>query len=142
MTLQAVRGAMATLTADALVAGGMAADRIYWQNVQESPPADGQPWAMVTISFPRLLLPTIGCRGQDAIRGTCLVRICWPKQQGTTAAEALALEVVKAWCGTNEAIPAAPAGLRTKLIEGPVPLPLTESPWAVFVVNCSFSGRG
>ena len=49
-SFQDVRGAMARLTGNALVAGGVLPMDQYWDNVRETPPAGI--YAVVSISFP------------------------------------------------------------------------------------------
>lgn len=142
MTLQTVRGAMEAVILDALVAGGLAAANVYWQNVQETPPDHGTPWATVTISFPRLVLPSIGCEGDDAILGTVGVLLYWPKQEGPAPAEAVLTGLVAAWCDLNHPLQANPARLRTRNQEGPTMTPPGSLPWATFSASCSFTGKG
>ena len=80
MTFQQVRGAMAKLTSDALVAAGVPFADQHWDNVGETPTKDAAgTYAVVTLAIPQVVTETIGCDGADAIIGSCNVLLYTPK---------------------------------------------------------------
>ena len=79
MSIQDVRGAIAKLTSDALVAAGVPFADQHWDNVTETPSKDAAgTYAAVSISFPQVVTETIGCDGAEAIIGSCNVLLYSP----------------------------------------------------------------
>jgi hypothetical protein len=151
-TFQDVRGAMAKLTSEALVANGEPwgiafADQSF-DNAQETPSKDAAgAYAKINISFPQVLEETIGTDGVEAIIGSCNVLIYTPKGQGMKPAENAMQSVIKAWTAENaKRVPAAPAvggktvvSLRTRNINGPNALAPDERPHQVTQLSCAFT---
>ena len=143
MSFQQVRGAMAKLTSDALVAAGVPFADQHWDNVTEKPSKDAAgTYAAVSISFPQVVTETIGCDGAEAIIGSCNVLLYSPKRQGMKPAEDIMQAVMKAWVkvnkgGSNE----GGVYLRTRNVNGPNPLAPDERPHQVTSLSCAFTAR-
>jgi hypothetical protein len=143
MTIQDVRGAIAKLTSDALVAAGIPFADQHWDNVGETPGKDAAgTYAAVSISFPQVVTETIGCDGAEAIIGSCNVLLYSPKRQGMKPAEDIMQAVMKAWVkvnkgGSNE----GGVYLRTRNVNGPNPLAPDERPHQVTSLSCAFTAR-
>jgi len=97
MTYQPVRGAFQKLTYDALVAAGIAAENVFFDNFGETPPGPDTSYAVVNMSFTDGVQDMVGCEGMESLQGSLLVNIYTPKQQGSKPGEDIALAVVKEW---------------------------------------------
>jgi len=145
-SFQDVRGAMAKLVSDALIAAGIPfADQVF-DNVQETPPQDSSgSYARVLINFPRTTLETIGCEGVDRIIASCNVVLYTPKGKGMKPAEDIAQHVIKEWVRVNKAIQGSaapnPIRLKTWSIVGPNALAPDQGPHQVTQFACAFTAR-
>ena len=145
---QDVRGAMAKLTSEALVAAKVSLADQHWDNVTETPSKDAAgTYAKIVISFPQVVTETIGCDGADAIIGSCNVLVYTPKGKGMRPAEEVMQAVIKAWIAENakRMPPKPPVGgktvvsLRTRNINGPNALAPDERPHSVVQLSCAFT---
>jgi hypothetical protein len=145
---QDVRGAMAKLTSDALTSAGVPFADQSFDNVQETPSKDAAgTYAKINISFPQVVTETIGCKGADAIIGSCNVLVYSPKGQGMKPAEDVMQAVIKAWIAENaKPMPPKPAvggktvvSIRTRNINGPNALAPDERPHQVTQLSCAFT---
>lgn len=143
MTFQSVRGAVAKLTSDALVAAGIPFADQHWDNVGETPTKDPSgSYAVINISIPQVVTETIGCDGVDSIIGSCNVLLYMPKQQGMKPAEDICQGVMKEWVRVNKAlVNEGGVHLRTRNINGPNPLAPDARPHQVVSLSCAFTAR-
>lgn len=143
MTFQDVRGTFQKLTADALIAGGIASTDISFDNWGETAGQADTSYAIMTMSFANGVIDTVACQGQERLNGNIQVNINTPKQQGAGPAEAIALEVLKAWNDLNingkDHSPLLSASTRN--IAGPLSLAPTDRPHHTVVVSCSWAAR-
>jgi hypothetical protein len=143
MSIQDVRGAIAKLTSDALMAAGVPFADQHWDNVGETPSKDAAgTYAVINISIPQLTEETIGCEGVDAILGSVNVLLYTPKGQGMKPAEDTLLAVVKAWIAENakRGSTTAPT-LRVRNINGPNGLAPDQRPHQVTSLSAAFTAR-
>jgi len=146
MSIQDVRGAIAKLTSDALMAAGVPFADQHWDNVGETPSKDAAgTYAVINISIPQLTEETIGTEGVDAILGSVNVLLYTPKGQGMKPAEDALLVVLQAWIAenANRTPPPPPPGgtvvyLRTRNINGPNGLAPDQRPHQVTSLSCAF----
>ena len=145
MSFQQIRGAMATLTSNALVIDGTPPVPVpcVFDNTFETPPADpAGTYAVINISFPQVVTETIGCEGADLIVGSCNVLLYTPKRQGMKPAEDLMQKVLKEWVRVNKAaVNYQGVHLRTRNINGPSALAPDERPHSVVSISCAFTAR-
>ena len=143
MTFQAVRGSFEKLCYDALVAAGVAAADISFDNFQETQAPSDRSYAVVTVSFATGVIDTVACQGQERLNGNMQVNINTPKQQGSKPAEDIALSVLKAWNDLNvhgkDHAPLLSAA--TKNINGPQALAPTQKPHHTVVISCAWTAR-
>ena len=97
MSYQPVRGAFQKLTYDALVAAGIAAENISFDNFGETSPGPDASYAVVNMSFTNGIQDVVGCEGIENLQGSLQVNVFTPKQQGSKPGEDICLEVVRAW---------------------------------------------
>ena len=142
-SFQDVRGAMAKLTSDALVAGGIPFADQHWDNVGETPTKDAAgSYAVVTISFPQTVVDAIGCEGADAIVGSCNVVLYMPKRKGMKPAEDVMQAVMKEWVRVNRGlVNEGGVHLKTRNLSGPNALAPDQRPHQVTQLSCSFTAR-
>ena len=144
-TFQDVRGAMAKLTSDALTAGKVPFAAQVFDNVGETPPADT--YAVINISFPQVVIETIGCEGADHIIGSCNVVLYTPKSKGMKPAEDALQAVIKEWVRVNKGmVNEGGVHLKTRNISGPNSLAGTtedgrQAPRQVTQLSCAFTAR-
>jgi hypothetical protein len=143
MTIQDVRGAIAKLTSDALVAAGIPFADQHWDNVGETPGKDAAgTYAVINISVPQLTEETIGCEGVDAILGSVNVLLYTPKGQGMKPAEDTLLTVTKAWIAENaKRGSTTTTTLRVRNINGPNGLAPDQRPHQVTSLSAAFTAR-
>jgi hypothetical protein len=143
MSIQDVRGAIAKLTSDALVAAGVPFADQHWDNVGETPSKDAAgTYAVINISVPQLTEETIGCEGVDAILGSVNVLLYTPKGQGMKPAEDALLTVVKAWIAENaKRGSTTTTTLRVRNINGPNGLAPDQRPHQVTSLSAAFTAR-
>jgi hypothetical protein len=143
MSFQQVRGAMAKLTSDALIAAGVPlADQVF-DNTLETPPKDpAGTYAALNLSFPQVVAETIGCDGADLIVGSANLLLYTPKRHGMKSAEDICQAVLKEWVRVNKAtVNESGVHLRTRSINGPSALAPDERPHQVTSLSCAFSAR-
>jgi hypothetical protein len=143
MSIQDVRGAIAKLTSDALVAAGIPFADQHWDNVGETPGKDAAgTYAVINISVPQLTEETIGCEGVDAILGSVNVLLYTPKGQGMKPAEDALLTVTKAWIAENaKRGSTTTTTLRVRNINGPSGLAPDQRPHQVTSLSAAFTAR-
>ena len=143
MSFQDVRGVFQKLTADALVTGGIAATDISFDNWGQTAGQADISYAIMTFSFATGVIDAVACQGQERLNGNMQVNINVPKQQGSKAAEDIALEVLKAWNDLNihgkDHTPLLSASTRN--IAGPLTLAPTEKPHHTVVISCAWAAR-
>jgi hypothetical protein len=143
MSIQDVRGAIAKLTSDALVAAGVPFADQHWDNVGETPSKDAAgTYSVINISIPQLTEETIGCEGVDAILGSVNVLLYTPKGQGMKPAEDTLLTVTKAWIAENaKRGSTTTTTLRVRNINGPNGLAPDQRPHQVTSLSAAFTAR-
>lgn len=143
MSYQDIRGTFQKLTADALIAGGIASTDISFDNWGETAGQADTSYAIMTMSFADGVIDTVACQGQERLNGNIQVNINTPKQQGAGPAESIALEVLKAWNDLNisgkDHAPLLSASTRN--IAGPLSLAPADRPHHTVVVSCSWAAR-
>ena len=141
--IQPLRGEIQALISSSLTAAGVPLSNQVWDNVQDTPPADPDgTYAVVSVSFTRPAVSSIGCGGLDAPLGNATVTILAPKGQGAQPAEDIACAVLADWCAANKLKGGADTiRLRTYDHVGPAQLPPGPTPHAQWYVGCSFTGR-
>lgn len=142
MTYQSVRGALEKLTYDALRTASIAAADIFFDGVGETPPGPSVPYATVALSFTDTVEDLVGCEGSEHLRGSIVVNIYTPKNQGSKAGEDVCLEVVKAWSKLGAWVNTA--GLvqaSTRNITGPTTLRDDQRPHHGHNITCAWHAR-
>ena len=97
MSYQDVRGKFEKLIYDSLIAAGLAAGNISFDNFGETPPGPDASYATVSMSFTDTVQDVLGCEGMETLQGSLLVNIYTPKQQGSKPGEDICLAVIKEW---------------------------------------------
>ena len=143
MSYQPVRGFFQKLTYEALIAAGVNADNIFFDNYGETEPDGSKSWALVAMSFTDTVEDVVGCEGIESLQGSLQCNIYTPKQTGSKPGEDICLEVAKAWNQLNRK--AAPhAGLDqagTRNLNGPQTLAPDQRPHHVNVISCAWRAR-
>jgi hypothetical protein len=138
-SFQQVRGVFESVTAEALVLGGIAPELVFFDGVQETPPDSATPYAVISLSFEQSAVETVGC-AMEAIGGSLLCNIYTPKQRGSRPGEDIAAEVLRAWVGLNRAMQ-TPSNAKVQGLEGPRTIASDQRPHHVHNVSCSFTAR-
>ena len=144
MTYQDVRGYFEKLTYDALVAGGIAAADIHFDNFGETAAPSDRSYAVVSLGFGQGIEEVLGCEGMERLRGTINCVVYTPKQRGSKPGEDIMLEVIKAWSGVNRRTTTFIAPLvnaACQNIDGPQTLAPDQRPHHVNVASCGWRAR-
>lgn len=137
-TYQDIRGIIEQRLADALLAAGLPAGRVIYDNVQETPPP--VPSAMIAVSFTRSILDAIGCQGGESIAGTAQINLYLPKGTGSRAGESYGLALIDELSSWNGALRLPDAvTVRSIGIDGPRWIAADDRPYRVMVVAAGFS---
>jgi hypothetical protein len=136
-SFQQVRGLFERFTYDALRAGGIAPELVFFDGVQETPPDSATPYAVVSLSFDQTATETVGC-AVELIRGSLMANIYTPKQRGSRPGEDIAAEVLRAWVALNLA-PQSANRPRVQNIEGPRTIAPDQRPHHCHTISCSFT---
>ncbi len=139
MSFQQVRGAFESATAEALVLAGISPEQICFDNTAETPPDAATNYAVVALSFDRTAIDVVSC-STELIRGSLMVNVYTPKQQGSRPGEDVAAEVLRAWAGLNTA-PQTPTRPRVQNIDGPRTIAPDQRPHHCHTISCSFTAR-
>ena len=139
MTFQQIRGLFESVTAEALVLGGIPMERICFDGVAETPPDSATPYAVVSLSFDQTATETVGC-AVEAIKGSLMCNIYTPKNRGSRPGEDIAAEVLRSWVALNLARQTADRP-RVQNIEGPRTLAPDARPHHVHALSCSFTAK-
>ena len=134
---QQIRGLFERTTFDALQAGGIAPELVFFDGVQETPPDSATPYAVVSLSFDQTALDMVGCP-VEAIKGSLMVNIYTPKQRGSRPGEDMAAEVLRAWVQLNLA-PQTSLRPRVQNIDGPRTIAPDARPHHAHSMSCSFT---
>jgi len=143
VSYQPVRGLYQKLTHDALVAAGVPAANINFDNYGETAAPADQSYALIAMNFGSSIEDVVGCEGMENLLGTLQVNIYTPKQTGSKPGEDIGLAVIKAWNGMNKRTydPTPLLSAHTLGIEGPITIAPDQRPHHVNVVSCSFRAR-
>jgi len=95
MTYQDVRGALETTTLNALNNEGVML--VFFDNVAHTQPSASNTYAEIAISFEVAKQDTVGCCGNNFIRGTISVYINTPANTGSSRGEELGMAIFEAW---------------------------------------------
>ena len=143
MSYQDVRGKFQKVTHDALVAAGVPAANISFDNWGESAAPADQTYALIFLSFGATIGDVVGCEGMEHIVGSLQVNLYTPKQAGSKPGEDICQSVISEWCKMNHyAYDVTPLlSARTFGIEGPTTLNPDQRPHHANVLSCSFRAR-
>ena len=158
MSYQAIRGIYEARIKQHLVAGGIPINRVYFDNVGETPGQADESYAVINFSFGQTIIDVITCGGVEDLNGSINVNIYTPRNVGSNPGELIALEVIKGWMVINEFkfVPTDPVQdsssgsppdhrsyffVRVTNVTGPIPLAPDERPHYVTNISCRWQAR-
>ena len=145
MTYQTVRGYLELGAMQSLKNAGISDERIFFDNVGETPGKADQMYAVVSISFTDTIQDTVSnCGGIESLTGSIQCNIHTPRNEGSVPGETAALEVIRDWNNTNKwmASPGDPIlSMSIREIDGPITLAPTAKPHSTVVVSATWTMR-
>ena len=143
-TFQDIRGLLEARAMQDLRAAGIAPNKIFFDNVGETPGASNESYAVVSLSFTNTIIDTVYCEGIEDLRGSIQVNVYTPKNLGSVPGENICSEVIKGWQEINKWRPQPTDPLQQaciRNIEGPTTLAPTDRPHAVHVISATWMAR-
>ena len=144
MSYQDCRGFFEKTIHDALVTGGIATDKVFFDNYGETPPGADTDYAIISLSFTDTVADVLGCEGQETLQGSILVNVYTKKQRASKPGEDICGEVIKGLLQVNKQRPSTLQPLMSKRVfnmNGPQTLASNERPHHAHVVTCNFRAR-
>ena len=103
MSFQDIRGKIEIeLHGHLHVAAGIPRDKIFFDNVGETPGKSDETYAVISMSFADTVQDTIFCEGVEDLRGSVQVNVYSPRNEGSKPGEDICLEALKAFQAINK----------------------------------------